>query len=138
LAAGQRIGVHVHAHSLRHTCATQLLNSGCPVTSIQQFLGHKKLNTTMVYARAYDATVEADYFAAMRRVEERLQLGPEQSYVEIEDGERSRLLDIIQPLTLPELSYEQRLEITRQIQELLNGSVEVKQDEWIPPPILIS
>jgi hypothetical protein len=92
----------------------------------------------MVYARAYDATVEADYFAAMRRVEERLQLGPEQSYVEIEDGERSRLLDIIQPLTLPELSYEQRLEITRQIQELLNGSVEVKQDEWIPPPILIS
>jgi site-specific recombinase XerD len=137
-AAGERIGVHVHAHRLRHTCATQLLNSGCPVTSIQQFLGHKKLNTTMVYARAYDATVEADYFTAMKRVEERLQLGPEQPIEVIEEGERSRLLEIIQPLTQIELSYEQRLEITRQIQALLGGTVEVKQEQWIPPPILVS
>lgn len=137
-AAGERIGVHVHAHRLRHTCATQLLNSGCPVTSIQQFLGHKKLNTTMVYARAYDATVEADYFTAMKRVEERLQLGTEQPIEVIEDGERSRLLEIIQPLTLPELSYEQRLEITHQIQALLRGNfAPEKQEAWIPPPSLV-
>ena len=56
----------MYPHKLRHTCATQLLNAGCPVTSIQKFLGHKKLNTTMVYARAHDHTVEADYFAAMK------------------------------------------------------------------------
>jgi integrase len=53
-ASGQRVG----AVCLRHTTATQLLYAGCPVTSIQKFLGHKKLNTTMVYARAYDQTVE--------------------------------------------------------------------------------
>ncbi len=58
-AAGERVGVKVYAHRLRHTTATQLLNAGCPVTSIQKFLGHKKLNTTMVYARAHDQTVEA-------------------------------------------------------------------------------
>jgi integrase len=72
--AGKRVGVKVSAHRLRHTTATQLLNAGCPVTSIQKLLGHKKLNTTMVYARAYDQTVEADYYAAMSRVEQRLAL----------------------------------------------------------------
>lgn len=137
-AAGERIGIRLHAHRLRHTCATQLLNAGCRVTSIQQFLGHKKLNTTMVYARAYDATVEADYFTAMKRVEERLQLEPEQTEVVIEDVGRSRLLEIIQPLTLPELSYEQRLEIAQQIQVLLSRNfAPEKQEVWIPPPSFI-
>ena len=50
--AGERAGVKVHPHGLRHTCATQLLNAGCRITSIQSFLGHKKLNTTMIYARS--------------------------------------------------------------------------------------
>ncbi|MFN8457469.1 MAG: site-specific integrase [Anaerolineae bacterium] len=41
-AAGQRVGVKVSAHRLRHT-ATQLLNAGCRVTSIQKLLGHRHL-----------------------------------------------------------------------------------------------
>jgi len=43
-AAGERLGVDVHPHRLRHTCATQLLNAGCRVTSIQKLLGHRRLN----------------------------------------------------------------------------------------------
>ncbi len=42
----------ISTHRLRHTTATQLLNAGCPVTSIQKLLGHKKLNTTMVEGTA--------------------------------------------------------------------------------------
>lgn len=57
---GTRIGIKVYPHRLRHTCASQLLNAGCRITSIQAFLGHKKLNTTMIYARAYDQTVADD------------------------------------------------------------------------------
>jgi integrase len=72
--AGERVGVKVYPHRLRHTCATQLLNAGCRVTSIQRFLGHKKLNSTMIYARAHDQTVAEDYFTAMQRVEERLDI----------------------------------------------------------------
>jgi len=45
------MAVTVYPHRLRHTCATQLLNAGCRVTSIQKFLGHKRLNSTMIYAR---------------------------------------------------------------------------------------
>jgi integrase/recombinase XerD len=40
---GDRIGVKVYPHRLRHTCATQLLNAGCRITSIQRFLGHKSV-----------------------------------------------------------------------------------------------
>ncbi len=72
--AGERVGVKVYPHRLRHTCASQLLNAGCRVTSIQRFLGHKKLNTTMIYARAHDQTVAEDYYKAMEQVEQQLAL----------------------------------------------------------------
>ena len=68
-AAGKRIGVYVTPHMLRHTFATQLLNSGCKVTSIQILLGHKRLNTTMVYARVHDETLVKDYYQAMAKIE---------------------------------------------------------------------
>ena len=49
--------------------ATQLLNVGCRVTSIQKLLGHTNLNTTMTYARAFDQTVMVDYFSAIDAIE---------------------------------------------------------------------
>jgi len=52
-----------------------LLNAGCRVTSIQRFLGHKELSSTMIYAKAHDQTVAEDYFAAMEKVEQRIQIG---------------------------------------------------------------
>jgi site-specific recombinase XerD len=144
-AAGERAGVQVHAHRLRHTAATQLLNAGCPVTSIQQFLGHKKLNTTMVYARAHDKTVEADYFAAMSRIETRLSLAPapETRSEPVPEEEREQLLALTEQLTEPELSFELRLMIVGQMRGLLFGGVNGQGEpifdpssrtEWIPPP----
>jgi integrase len=47
--AGERVGVKVYPHRLRHTCAMQLLNAGRRVTSIQKYLGHKELNTSSEY-----------------------------------------------------------------------------------------
>jgi site-specific recombinase XerD len=76
-AIGDKVGVKVFPHRLRHTCATQLLNAGCRVTSIQRFLGHKELSSTMIYARAHDQTVAEDYFAAMEKVEKGLKMGEE-------------------------------------------------------------
>ena len=70
-AAGARAEVRVTPHQLRHTFATQLLNAGCRVTTIQVLLGHRHLNTTMTYARVHDRTVADDYFKAMTAIEER-------------------------------------------------------------------
>ena len=68
-AIGRQVNVSVSPHRLRHTFATQLLNVGCKVTSIQKLLGHTNLNTTMTYARAFDQTVMLDYFHAVDAIE---------------------------------------------------------------------
>jgi integrase/recombinase XerC len=56
-------------HRLRHTFATRLLNAGMDVTRIQKLLGHEHLNTTMIYARVLDQTLEIDYRRAMNAIE---------------------------------------------------------------------
>ncbi len=72
-AAGERTGVKVTPHQLRHTFATQLLNAGCKITTIQALLGHRHPNSTLVYARLHDHTVAADYLAAMTVIESQCQ-----------------------------------------------------------------
>ncbi|HRQ42668.1 MAG TPA: tyrosine-type recombinase/integrase [Chloroflexota bacterium] len=68
-AAGERTGIKVTPHMLRHTFATQLVNAGAKITTIQALLGHQRLNTTMTYARVHDQTVAQDYYQAMTLIE---------------------------------------------------------------------
>jgi site-specific recombinase XerD len=39
-------------HSLRHTCASQLMRKGLRIEEIKEFLGHENIATTNIYARA--------------------------------------------------------------------------------------
>ena len=126
-AAGQRAGVKVYPHRLRHTAATQLLNAGCRVTSIQRFLGHKELSTTMIYARVHDQTVADDYYAAMQKVEQRLDLLGEQENIQVSTTENERaqllaLLALTEQLAAPELGTEIRLDIVAQMRQVLIGN----------------
>jgi len=59
----------VSPHRLRHTLATLLVNQGMPITSLQKFLGHQDINTTLIYARVFDKTVHRQFAAAMAQVE---------------------------------------------------------------------
>ena len=111
--------------------ATQLLNAGCRITSIQRFLGHKRLNTTMIYARAHDQTVADDYFAAMERVEQRLNVLPAsvaepEPQAETNDEvvnvqQCSQLLTWVEILAQPELGQDERIAIVWQLKQALAG-----------------
>ena len=56
-------------HSLRHTCASELLNAGMHLEVLQQLLGHEDIEITRRYARLTDKTREEEYFRAMAIIE---------------------------------------------------------------------
>lgn len=61
--------VTLTAHRLRHSFANDLVRADVPVTSIQQLLGHRWLETTQGYVAANDHQVQADYYAACEKLE---------------------------------------------------------------------
>lgn len=56
---GRRAGVkNAHPHRFRRTAATNALNRGMPVQEVSKFLGHAKLDTTMIYCSVDEVTVK--------------------------------------------------------------------------------
>lgn len=59
---------HITPLRLRHTYATTLLNNGMTIDALRLLMGHKHLNTTLIYARLADTTVEKQFHSAMQHV----------------------------------------------------------------------
>jgi integrase/recombinase XerD len=65
VAGSAGIRKHVFPHLLRHTIAQQLLEGGMPLDQVQRFLGHERIETTLVYAGSTTAMIRDSYRAAM-------------------------------------------------------------------------
>ena len=87
----------------------------------------------MIYAKAHDQTVADDYFTAMQRVEQRLEIVPvekdnrterSRSIEVVKVREPEKVLQLIEQLYLPDLCYEDRLGIAFQLREWFRAESE--------------
>lgn len=59
---GSRAGVkNTHPHRFRRTIATDLLARGMKIEEVKEFLGHEKLDTTMIYCTVKEENVQASH-----------------------------------------------------------------------------
>ena len=47
----------IHFHNLRHTAATQMIESGIEIRYVQEMLGHSSVTTTEIYTKIVQKTL---------------------------------------------------------------------------------
>lgn len=67
----KKSGLKVSCHQMRHTMATQMLNAGAELVTIQDLLGHSSIRTTERYSKVSNLKVQQDYHKAMEVVMKR-------------------------------------------------------------------
>jgi integrase/recombinase XerD len=58
---GNRVGINLHPHLMRHSQATALLNNGADLALVQRILGHERPDTTQGYCQLSELNVRDGY-----------------------------------------------------------------------------
>ena len=61
-SAAKKLGYfkHIHCHMARHTFATTCITIGIPLPATSKLLGHRKLETTLIYAKFVDTLLDKE------------------------------------------------------------------------------
>lgn len=103
--------VPITAHRLRHTFASQMLAAGMPVTSLQRYLGHEHLDTTMIYAEVSDPLLKQDYYMGIAVLDP--------TSAQTENPQQVKLRQMVQELKTTKPGSKHQEKILERIQRLL-------------------
>ncbi len=67
----RKAAIKISCHRLRHTMATQMLNAGAQIETLQDLLGHERITTTQRYCKVSNLKVQKDYYETMDRIVEK-------------------------------------------------------------------
>ena len=115
----EQCDVPVTPHRLRHTFASQMLAAGMSIVSLQRYLGHDNLHTTMIYAEVSDPLLQKDYYRGAATFDP---ASAELARRFLDLSREDELRQLIAELKYPELEPKQRKKILEQMESLLDES----------------
>ena len=112
----KKCGVPVTAQRLRHTFASQMLTAGMLVSSLQRYLGHEHLDTTMVYAEVSDPLLRQDYYQGIATLDPSSENLPTNGLASSHQDTLRQLIKELKTLGVESTRHD---EILNQMQQLL-------------------
>jgi integrase len=113
---GHQCRVPVTAQRLRHTFASQMLAVGMPVSSLQRYLGHELMDTTMIYAEVSNPMLQQDYYRGIAAID------PQSASLAHSAFQLDQLRQLIEELKTDDLDPLRQREVLKQMQGLLDNS----------------